>query len=372
MNPHQPASVIAGDGPRVINGEPSMINYLDALSAYALVREADAAAGRPAAASFKHVSPAGAALAGAVDPVAARTWRVEPQADDSLLSAYVRARDADPRSSFGDVAALSRPADLATARFLSTVICDAVIAPGFEPGAAAVLAAKRGGRFLVLEADPDRVPPATERRDVHGVTIEQERDTVPVASVLPAGVLGAAARADALLGLVTVRYTQSNSVALVRDGAAVGIGAGQQNRVDCVRLAAAKLRTWWLRRHPFTDGLPAVDGMARQDRLNWQIRFAGREMTPGQLAEFGSLFGAAARARYTEAGWREDWLTRLSGVTLASDGYLPFRDNVEHAAAAGVTVIVEPGGSARTSEVAASAAALGITHIQTGLRLFRH
>jgi len=374
MNPHQPASIVAGHGPRVINGEPSMINYLDALNAFELVREADEAAGAPAAASFKHVSPAGAALAGPVDATAARVWRVDEAAvGGSLLSAYVRARDADPKSSFGDVVALSRPVDLATAEFLRTVICDAVIAPGFEPGTAGILAAKRDGRFLVLEADPGRTPPATERRDVLGVTIEQERDRVPVATALPDdGSLDAATRADALLGLVTLRYTQSNSVALVRGGAAIGIGAGQQNRVDCVRLAAAKARTWWLRRHPFVDDLPTVDGMGRQDRLNWQIRFAGREMTAGQLTEFGALFGAEARSRYDDPTWREEWLAALSGVTLTSDGFLPFRDNVEYAAAAGVTTIVEPGGSARTDEVAASAAAHGIAHVQTGLRLFHH
>jgi phosphoribosylaminoimidazolecarboxamide formyltransferase/IMP cyclohydrolase len=373
MNPHQPASIVAGHGPRVINGEPSMINYLDALNAFELVREADEATGSPAAASFKHVSPAGAALVGPVDATAARVWRVDQAADGSLLSAYVRARDADPKSSFGDVVALSRPVDPATADFLRTVICDAVIAPGFEPGTAEALAAKRGGRFLVLEADPGRTPPATERRDVLGVTIEQDRDAVPVATVLPdGGALDAGARADALVGLVTLRYTQSNSVALVRDGAAIGIGAGQQNRVDCVRLAAAKARTWWLRRHPFADELPAVDGMGRQDRLNWQIRFAGREMTAGQLTEFEALFGADARSRYDDATWRDEWMGGLGGVTLTSDGYLPFRDNVEYAAAAGVTTIVEPGGSARTGEVADSAAAHGIAHVQTGLRLFHH
>ena len=372
MNPHQPASIVAGHGPRVINGEPSMINYLDALNAFELVREADEAAGAPAAASFKHVSPAGAALAGAVDATAARTWKVDEGAG-GLLSAYVRARDADPKSSFGDVVALSRPVDAATAQFLRTVICDGLIAPGFEPGAAAVLAAKRDGRFLVLEADPGRTPPATERRDVLGVTIEQERDRVPIATALPDdGTLDARTRADALLGLVTLRYTQSNSVALVRDGAAVGIGAGQQNRVDCVRLAGAKARTWWLRRHPFVDELPAVGGMGRQDRLNWQIRFAGREMTAGQLAEFRALFGAEARRRYDDATWRDEWMGGLVGVTLSSDGFLPFRDNVEYAAAAGVATIVEPGGSARTGEVAASAAAHGIAHVQTGLRLFHH
>jgi phosphoribosylaminoimidazolecarboxamide formyltransferase / IMP cyclohydrolase len=374
MNPHQPASIVAGHGPRVISGEPSMINYLDALNAFELVREADEATGVPAAASFKHVSPAGAALAGPVDPTAARVWRVDEAAvGGSLLSAYVRARDADPKSSFGDVVALSRPVDPATADFLRTVICDGLIAPGFEPGAAAVLAAKRDGRFLVLEADPARTPPASERRDVLGVTIEQERDRVPAAAVLPDdGTLDPATRADALLGLVSLRYTQSNSVALVRDGAAIGIGAGQQNRVDCVRLAAAKATTWWLRRHPFVDDLPTVDGMGRQDRLNWQIRFAGREMTAGQLTEFEALFGAEAGRHYGDPTWRDEWLAALGDVTLTSDGFLPFRDNVEYAAAAGVTTIVEPGGSARTGEVADSAAAHGIAHVQTGLRLFHH
>ena len=373
MNPHQSACIVAGRGPRVINGEPSMINYLDALHAFELVREADQATGGPAAASFKHVSPAGAALAGQVDATAARIWRVDQAGHGDLLSAYVRARDADPKSSFGDVAALSRPVDQAAAEFLRTVICDAVIAPGFEPGTAAILAAKRGGRFLVLEADPARVPPATERRDVLGITIEQDRDRVPVTSVLPDdGALDPATRADALLGLVTLRYTQSNSVALVRGGAAIGIGAGQQNRVDCVRLAGAKASTWWLRRHPFVDELPAVGGMNRQDRLNWQLRFAGREMTAAQLTEFESVFGAAARVRYDDAIWRDEWMAAVGGVTMTSDGYLPFRDNVEHAAAAGVTTIVEPGGSARTGEVAHSAAAHGIAHVRTGLRLFHH
>ena len=376
MNPHQSASIVAGHGPRVINGEPSMINYLDALNAFQLVREADDATdatGAPAAASFKHVSPAGAALAGPVDATAARIWRVDEGADGGLLSAYVRARDADPKSSFGDVVALSRPVDPATAEFVRTVICDGLIAPGFEPGTAAVLASKRDGRFLVLEADPARTPPATERREVLGVTIEQDRDRVPVTAAVPDdGTLDPATRGDALLGLATLRYTQSNSVVLVRDGAAIGIGAGQQNRVDCVRLAGAKAGTWWLRRHPFVDDLPAVDGMGRQDRLNWQIRFAGREMTVGQLTEFQALFGAVARVRYDDATWREEWLAARSGVTMTSDGFLPFRDNVEHAAAVGVTTIVEPGGAARAGEVAASAAAHGIAHVQTGLRLFHH
>jgi len=372
MNPHQTAELISG-GPAVLNGEPSLINYLDALNAFALVSEAEASTGRAAAASFKHVSPAGAAVSGRVDETACETWGVSAVSEDSLLAAYLRARDADPKSSFGDVVALSRPVDLATAEFLRTVICDAVIAPGYEPGALALLAGKKAERFLVFEADPAAVPPSRERREVLGATIEQESDTADLAAALPGeAALVGAARADALVGMVTARYTQSNSVVLVADGAAIGIGAGQQNRVDCVRLAGAKARVWWLRRHPAVRELPVVAGMRRQDRLNWQIRFAGHEMTRGQREEFGGLFGTAARAQYDEPGWREAWAERLTGVTLVSDGYLPFRDNVEHAADYGVTTIVEPGGSARTGEVAAAAHRHGIAHVQTGLRLFHH
>ncbi|MFB7251275.1 hypothetical protein [Microbacterium sp. NPDC056234] len=370
MNPHQKAEVI-GRGPRIVNGEPSMINYLDALNAAALAREADLYTGRAAAASFKHVSPAGAAVAGEIDETAAGTWNVPIAASGSPLSAYVRARDADPKSSFGDVVALSRPVDLETAEFLSSVICDALIAPGFEPGAVDLLRRKRAGRFLVLEADPNASLPARERREVLGVSLEQDRDTADLAAALPPG-LDSATRTDALLGMVTARYTQSNSVVLVKDGSAIGIGAGQQNRVDCVRLAGAKARIWRLRRHEIVDALPRIEGVKRQDRLNWQIRFAGHEMTRGQSADFAHLFGADAAARYDDPSWRDAWARDPGDITLVSDGFLPFRDNVDHAAEFGVSTIVEPGGSTRTPEVAAAAHEYGIGHVQAGLRLFHH
>lgn len=237
----------------------------------------------------------------------------------------------------------------------------------------AVLSQKKSGRFLAFEADPTVERSARERRDVLGTTIEQDRDTADLATALPAtSVLDARTRADALLGMVAARYTQSNSVVFVKNGAAIGIGAGQQNRVDCVRLAGAKARIWWLRRHSYVRELPAAPRMKRQDRLNWQIRVAGREMTRSQLDEFSRLFGAAARARYEETGWRETWAEKLTGTTLVSDGYLQFRDNVEHAAEYGVTTIIEPGGSARTGDVAAAAREHGISRVQTGLRLFHH
>lgn len=372
MNPHQVAVVIGSGGSVVVNGEPSMINYLDAMNAFALACEADRLSGRAAAVSFKHVSPAGAAVAGEVDETAAETWNAPDVGDDTLLSAYVRARDADPKSSYGDVAAFSRPVDVQAADFLRTVFCDAVIAPGFEPGT--VDAPRQAVRPVPHpEADPDREMPERERRDVLGVSIEQDRDTADLDAALPADTaLDEHARRDALLGMVTARYTQSNSVVFTRDGAAIGIGAGQQNRVDCVRLAGAKARIWWLRRHGDVRELPVVAGMGRQDRLNWQIRFAGHEMTRTQLSEFTEFFGTEARARYDEPKWRDTWAQALTGVTLVSDGYLPFRDNVDHAAEFGVARIIEPGGSIRTPEVAAAAAELGIAHVQTGLRLFHH
>lgn len=370
MNPHQSAALLSS-GPRIVNGDPSLINYLDALNAFALTTEADRLTGLPAAASFKHVSPAGVAVAGPVDDTAAETWNVTDAGPQ--LSAYVRVRDADPKSSFGDVVAFSRPVGLEAAEFLRGVISDAVIAPGFEEGVVDVLRQKKAGRFLVFEADPATDLPARERRDVHGAVIEQDRDNVDLSEALSSSALPVGGgRVDALLGMVAAKYTQSNSVVMVRDGAAVGIGAGQQNRVDCVRLAGGKALVWWLRRHDAVRTLPTPEGMKRQDRLNWQVRFAAQDMTRSQLVEFASLFGTEARALYDEPTWRARWADELGGITLVSDGYLPFRDNVEHAAEFGVSTIIEPGGSTRTPEVLAAAREHNIAHVQTGLRLFHH
>lgn len=376
MNPHQDARVVLPKGKppiQVIRGEPSYINLLDALNAWRLVLEASAATGLPAAASFKHVSPAGVAVAGPVDAAAQQTWRIGA-APGQLTAAYVRSRDADPKSSFGDLIAVSAPVDIEFAEFVAGVVADGIIAPEYEDGALAILAPKKQGSFLVLTADPGYQPPEWEARDVNGVVLEQQRDNVPLTPDLLTVVSGAAlpphAVRDALLSLATVRYTQSNSVALVADGAAVGIGAGQQNRVDCVRLAAAKAATWWLRRHDHIRDLPAVPGMLRQERLNWQVRMAEGDMTPGQLVEFATLFPGTAP--YLDPAERNQWLARLDGVTLSSDGFLPFRDNIDHASRIGVRYVVEPGGSSRSGEVAEACAEYGMTLIRTGLRLFHH
>jgi phosphoribosylaminoimidazolecarboxamide formyltransferase / IMP cyclohydrolase len=376
MNPDQAARALLPKDRtpiEVIHGEPSYINLLDALNGWQLVREAAAGTGLPAAASFKHVSPAGVALAGPLDQAAQQTWRSGPN-PGPLTAAYIRSRDADPKSSFGDVIAVSEPVDTELAEFIAGVVSDGIIAPGYADGAIALLAPKKQGTFLVLTADADYRPPDWERRDVHGVVLEQRRDDTPLTTDLLSAVSGPAlpphALRDAVLGLATVRYTQSNSVALVADGAAVGIGAGQQNRVDCVRLAAAKAATWWLRRHEHIRDLPAVPGMLRQERLNWQVRMAEGDMTPRQLAEFATLYPGIEP--YLDPAERSRWLARLDSVTLSSDGFLPFRDNIDHASRIGVRYVVEPGGSSRSDEVAEASTEYGMTLVRTGLRLFHH
>jgi phosphoribosylaminoimidazolecarboxamide formyltransferase / IMP cyclohydrolase len=375
-NPHQAAHAVpsAGAAPlRVVSGQPSVINLLDALNGWQLVREASAAVGVVAAASFKHVSPAGAALAGKLDAVALQAWGLDSQPDPPT-SAYLRARDADPKSSFGDMIAVSEPVGAGLAGFLARVAADGIVAPGFEPGVADLLAAKKRGTFLVLEADPHYEPPACERREVFGLVLEQQRDQLPIRAgrlrVVSGPALPDDAVRDALLGQVTMRYTQSNSVTLIKNGVTLGIGAGQQNRVDCVKLASTRAAAWWLRRHGHIRGLPMVPGMARQDRLNWQIRMADADMTPEQLAEFARLFPGVSPS--LDGVWRRRWLDQLTGVTLVSDGFIPFRDNIDHASTIGVRYVIEPGGSTRSADVQAACAGYGMTLVRTGVRLFHH
>lgn len=372
MNPHQSARVVSEHNPlRPLNGEPSLINYLDSLNAWQLVRSAQATLQAPIAASFKHVSPAGVAVASGLDATACETFGVNSQVS-ALTAAYIRARDADPKSSFGDVVAISEPVDRELADFLMRVVSDAIVAPAYEPGVVELLARKKQGRFLIFEADITYVPPAIESREVFGMRFEQERDSLPLSADLFKHVeMSVDQVRDGLLALAILRYTQSNSVALVKEGMALGIGAGQQSRVDCVCLAAAKARTWWLRRHPKVRHLPVLDGMNPSERLNWQVRYAEGVMTEVQRREFTRLFGIDAESN-SDQEWRNSWVKQLRGVLLGSDGFLPFRDNPDYAADIGVEVIVEPGGSIRTAEVIDAAAELGMQHVQTGIRLFHH
>ncbi len=359
INPHQqPASATpldpAHEPIRVLHGTPSYLNILDAVSGWQLVRDAAAALDRPAAASIKHASPAGAAVAGPVDPVMVRTYRLASATVGPLTSAYVRARDADPRSSYGDLAAVSHPVDDELADLLRGLVCDGIVAPGYRPGTVGRLAAKKGGRFLVMAADPGFRPPPRETREIYGLRLVQPADDAPLTRELLAHPrLPAAAVDDLLLGLIVTRYTQSNSVAYVRGGMTLGIGAGQQSRVDCTRLAGAKVDTWWLRRHPRIVGLPADAGTTIQEHI-------GRAL---DAIEGPAVLGVRDRER---------WMRRLDGVAFASDGALPFVDNIEHASRHGVRYLAEPGGSIRSDEVRAEAERRGMVVVHTGVRLFRH
>lgn len=381
INPQQqPASAAPlrpGQWPlRLIHGSPSYINVLDALNGWQLVREASRALSRPAAASFKHVSPAGAAVAGAVDEVTAQSHGLDRAPAGALTSAYLRARDADPRSSYGDFAAVSHPVDTELAGLLTRVVCDGIIAPGYAPGTVETLSGKKGGRFLVLEADEAFEPPQDETREVFGLRLAQRRDQVPLSAALLDNVVGGtlpgAAAQDLLLGLAVLRYTQSNSVCYLRDGMTLGIGAGQQSRVDCTRLAGAKVDTWWLRRHPAVRALVFRRDVRRQDRVNWQIRFIEGDLTRDESQRLSAALTAPAPVPALTAGQRAEWIAGLRGVAFASDGALPFRDNVDHARRHGVDYIAEPGGSIRSADVEAACREYRIVLARTGLRLFHH
>lgn len=377
LNPEQRAraSVDEEDSPvRVPSGEPSYINLLDALGAWQLVREAAECLSQAVATTFKHVSPAGVAVAGDVDEVMADLWVPEGVELSPVASAYVRARDCDPKSSFGDFVAVSQPVDLSLAHVLRGVVSDGIIAPAFEPGTVEVLARKKGGRFLIMEANEAFEPPALEHRTVFGVRFEQDTAaTMLNPATVTAGTVASipsSAIDNLLLAMVTARHTQSNSVTYARDGMVLGVGAGQQSRVDGTKLAGIKVDTWWLRRHDKVRSLPFRKDARRQDRLNWQIRYIEGDLDAGEQKRFrADLVGDPPHLGRDE---KADWLATLEGVCLASDGYIPFRDNVDHAARHGVAYIADPGGSSRNEEVETACAQHGIVLTTTGVRLFKH
>jgi len=359
---------------QVLSGNPSFINFLDALNAWQLVREARAATGLPAAASFKHVSPAGAALAVPLPPELAQAYEVEGRELTPAALAYVRARGADPKSSFGDFAALSQPVDEATARFLKGVVSDGIVAPGYEAGALEILKAKKAGTFIVMQADPGFEPPPREAREVFGMRLVQDRNAHPIGPAdlegVVCGELTEEARRDLLLGLAAVKYTQSNSVGYALGGQMIGIGAGQQSRVDCTKLAGSKADLWHLGTHPKVLGLRFRPGVKRQQRINWRVRYIEGDLTSFEQAALrDALLEEAAPLTDEE---RAQWLARLDGVCLVSDGFIPFRDNIDHAQRHGVRFIAQPGGSTRDGEVEAACREYGITLVHTKLRLFHH
>ena len=375
MPPHPaPARVFVSEGTlplTVLNGAPGFINLLDALNAWQLVRELDAATDLPAATSFKHTAPAGVAVGLPLEPEIAQACRVADLELSPLAAAYARARGADRLASFGDFAAFSRPVDLAAARVLAREVSDGVIAPGYEPDVLAVLQRKKGGSYLVLGIDPAWTPAPLERRQVFGITFEQPRNDATVTlgeTVTGRTALPASARRDMLLAAITLKYTPSNSIALAVGGQAIGVGAGQQSRILCTRLACQKAELWWLRQHPRTLSLRYAEGISRSERDNAVEAWLRREPIPRSSGQ-AALVDPPAPLTDEE---RAAWIKQLRGVALASDGLIPFRDNVDRAAETGVEYIWQPGGSTRMGEVLAAADEHGMVMTFSGLRLFHH
>ena len=382
-NPNQkPARIYRRDGGElpieVLNGKPGYINFLDAFNSWQLVRELRAATGLPAAASFKHVSPAGAAIGLPLSETERKIYFAEDAAAlTPVACAYIRARGADRLCSYGDWAALSDVCDEATARYLKNEVSDGIIAPGYTPAALEILKSKKKGSYNIVRIDPDYVPAALETRDVFGVTFAQGRSDVEITAALLGNIvtdnkrLPDEAKLDMLTAMITLKYTQSNSVCYVKNGQAIGVGAGQQSRIHCTRLAGQKADNWYLRQHPQVLALRFVDGIRRPDRDNAIDVYLSDE-SDDVLADGAWQAVFAERPAPLSAAEKRAWIATQRGVTVGSDAFFPFGDNVERARKSGVDYIVEPGGSIRDDHVIATANKYGIVMAFTGLRLFHH
>ncbi len=380
-NPHQsPARCYARDNSelplQILNGSPSYINLLDALNSWQLVRELKQALRLPAAASFKHVSPAGAAVAVPLSATLKESYFVENVELSPLATAYARARGADRLASFGDWIALSDTVDVPTARLIKREVSDGIIAPGYEGEALDLLESKKGGEYRVIQIDPAYEPAPPESREVFGFTLEQQRnDFVPDDSFFDNVVterkdLPETARRDLKVATIAVKYTQSNSVCLALDGQVVGSGAGQQSRVHCVRLAASKADNWYLRQHPHVRGLKFAKGLKRSERINAIDLFLQEEATPPELQAWEKNFTEVPQRLGLEE--KREWLDGLSGVALSSDAYFPFRDNIDRARRSGVEYVVQAGGSVQDDEVIEAADEYNMVMVHSGIRLFHH
>jgi phosphoribosylaminoimidazolecarboxamide formyltransferase/IMP cyclohydrolase len=379
-NPHQsPARVFIRNGElpiQVLAGAPGYINLLDALNAWQLVKELTQVTGLPAAASFKHVSPSGAAVAIPLSNILKKAYFVDDLELSPLATAYARARGVDRMSSFGDWIALSHKVDIATAKLISREVSDGIIAPDYEPEALAVLAAKKKGKYSVIQIDPTYNPEPMEIREVFGIAFEQKRNDRLVSSndfnniVTDHKDLPEAAIRDLMVAFITLKYTQSNSVCYVLDGQTIGIGAGQQSRVHCARLAGAKADLWWLRQHPVVQDLPFRPDIKRPERDNAIDQFLQTDITDAEKATWGEVFTSIPK-QFTISE-RRAWMSTLQGVTLGSDAFFPFRDSIDRAALTGVRYVLQPGGSTRDQAVIQACNEYGMTMVFSGIRLFHH
>ncbi len=352
---------------RILNGTPGYINFMDAFNSWQLVKELKQVTGLPAAASFKHVSPAGAAVGVPLSDELKKAYFVEDIELSPVASAYARARGADRMSSFGDWVAISDTVDLAAAKILSTSVSDGIIAPDYTPEALDILKKKKKGAYCIIEMDPYYQPESIERREIYGITFEQNRnDIIPdINKDIPED-----AKRDLLISMVTLKYTQSNSVCFALDGQAIGIGAGQQSRIHCTRLAASKADIWFLRQHPAVLNLQFKDGIAPPNRDNVIDQFLRDDITPMEIKEWADFLQKIPERLTKEE--KNKWLSNLKGVSLGSDAFFPFRDNIDRAAESGVKYIVQPGGSIRDDIVIKACNQYEMTMSFSGIRLFHH
>ncbi len=383
-NPNQkPSRIYMADGSklpiRVLNGKPGYIIFLDAFTGWLLVMDLNKATGLPAATSFKHVSPAGAAVGLPLSDVEKKIYWVEDLDMEftPLANAYARARGADRMSSFGDFISLSDVCDAATARIIKREVSDGVIAPGYEPEALAILKAKKKGAYNVIEIDEEYTPAPTEVKQVYGISFEQGRNELKIDDaffnniVTESKELPEQAKIDLAIAMITLKYTQSNSVCFVKGGQAIGIGAGQQSRIHCTRLAGSKADNWFLRQSPKVLGLQFVDGIRRADRDNSIDLYIGEDYMD-VLADGAWQKSFKVKPEVFTAQEKRAWLDQMQDVALGSDAFFPFGDNIERAHRSGVKYVAQPGGSVRDDNVIATCDKYGMTMCFTGIRLFHH
>ena len=381
-NPNQKPSRIyleEGELPiQVLNGRPGYINFLDAFNGWQLVRELKKATGLPAATSFKHVSPAGAAVGMPLSALERKIYWVDDLGElTPLASAYARARGADRMSSFGDFIALSDVCDVATANIIKREVSDGIIAPGFEPEALEILKAKKKGAYAVIQIDENYVPNPVEHKEVFGIVFEQGRNELNIDETLLQNIvtenkeLTEEGKRDLLIALITLKYTQSNSVCYAKNGQAIGIGAGQQSRIHCTRLAGTKADNWYLRQHPRVLELPFLDKIGRADRDNAIDLYIGEDyMDVLADGQWEKTFKVKPEVFTKEE--KRAWLDTMEGIALGSDAFFPFGDNIERAKRSGVAYIAQPGGSVRDDNVIETCNKYNMAMCFTGMRLFHH
>jgi phosphoribosylaminoimidazolecarboxamide formyltransferase/IMP cyclohydrolase len=379
-NPQQkPAKIYTKDKPapfKILNGTPGYINFMDAFNSWQLVKELKQVTNLPAAASFKHVSPAGAAVGIPLSDELKKAYFVEDMELSPVAAAYARARGADRMSSFGDWAAISDIVDLPTAKILKKSVSDGVIALGYTDEALELLKQKKNGKYCIIQMDWDYEPCDIEKREIYGITFEQKRNNILANEEMLSNIvtnnknIPDAAKRDLLISMVTLKYTQSNSVCFVLDGQVIGVGAGQQSRIHCTRLAASKADIWYLRQHPAVLNLPFKDGVKGPDRDNVIDQYLRDDITPMEKKEWSNVLKEIPSILTKEE--KAAWLANLTGVSLGSDAFFPFRDNIDRAAMSGVKYIVQAGGSVRDDIVIAACNEYDMAMACSGIRLFHH